>query len=554
MFNRVRRATIACFLVLCMTAGTVPWVGAAEESTPLSAAAGVHTAPRTDGHYVVWIAGQSPSDVYAANLSDRRPFPVATGPADQTLPDIDGGIAVWAASSDECPTCQRDIRGKDLATGREFDVVSTPADESLPAISGNWVVWVTTEDGVQLLQARDIHADAEPLVLASLKTEPAGRPAIDGDRVVWGEQATGQDKVARWRLLTRKIGAGDPMVIAEGNGSAGLVGYDVAGDTVVYAADGNLNAYSIVSGKTRTLASAAQFPTTDGRYVFWEDHRFFAQTEGQRVDLSGYDLSTDSAFGVSVNQGRNGSPDTKARTLTWQRGRDSEIAVYAATITDTLPSTRRPDPGATSPNWFYFSETGHYLSFGFKHFWEQSGGLPVFGFPLTEEFDELNPGLGKLLSVQYLERQRYEYHPEHAGTPYETELGLLGTEDAQQRKLLGTQAFQPLPASTNIDANCIFMPETGHRLCGGFKAYWQSHGLEFGDPGMSYRESLALFGYPISEEFTDPSTGLVTQYFERARFEYHPEKPDPYKVLLGRLGADRIAERGWEQGVFGPHP
>lgn len=545
MFNRVRRAAIAFFLVLCVTAGTVPWVGAIQTPTPLSAAAGLHTAPRTDGTYVVWIEGQSPSEIYAANLSDRRPFPVATGPADQTLPDIDGGVAVWAESSDECPTCQRDIRGKDLAAGREFDVVTTPADESLPAISGNWVVWVSTEDGAQLLQARDIHSEEEPLVLAPLQAAPAGRPTIDGDRVVWGEQTTGQDQVARWRLLTRQIGAGDPLVIAEGTGAAGLVGYDVAGDTVVYTADGNLNVYSVDTGKTRTLASAAQFPTTDGRYVFWEDHRYFSQSEGQRVDLSGYDLTTDSAFGVSLNRGRNGSPDAKAGMLTWQRGRDSEIAVYATTIADSLPSTRRPDPGTTSPDWFYFSETGHYLSFGFNHFWEQSGGLPVFGFPLTEEFDELTPGLDKPLTVQYLERQRYEYHPEHAGTPYETELGLLGTEDAQQRNLLGTQAFQPLPASTPSDANCTVIQETGHRLCGGFRAYWQSHGLEFGDPGISYRESLALFGYPISEEFTDPSTGLTVQYFERARFEYHPEKPDPYKVLLGRLGADRIAERGW---------
>ncbi|MBX6341852.1 MAG: hypothetical protein IRY97_05290, partial [Thermomicrobiaceae bacterium] len=57
-------------------------------------------------------------------------------------------------------------------------------------------------------------------------------------------------------------------------------------------------------------------------------------------------------------------------------------------------------------------------------------------------------------------------------------------------------------------------------------------------------ESLALFGYPISEEFRDPQTGLTVQYFERARFEYHPANPDPYKVLLGRLGAEALARSG----------
>jgi hypothetical protein len=28
--------------------------------------------------------------------------------------------------------------------------------------------------------------------------------------------------------------------------------------------------------------------------------------------------------------------------------------------------------------------------------------------------------------VQYFERNRFEYHPENAGTPYEIQLGLLG--------------------------------------------------------------------------------------------------------------------------------
>ncbi|MCM8748354.1 hypothetical protein NET02_04285 [Thermomicrobiaceae bacterium CFH 74404] len=46
-----------------------------------------------------------------------------------------------------------------------------------------------------------------------------------------------------------------------------------------------------------------------------------------------------------------------------------------------------------------------------------------------------------------------------------------------------TEAFRPLPAETGSDAHCTFIRETGHRLCFGFRAYWQSHGLEFGDPG-----------------------------------------------------------------------
>lgn len=92
-----------------------------------------------------------------------------------------------------------------------------------------------------------------------------------------------------------------------------------------------------------------------------------------------------------------------------------------------------------------------------------------------------------------------------------------------------------------------YFPETGHSIAGPFRQYYESHGLELGDRGMSARESLALFGYPLTEPFTEmnPDTGelLMTQYFERARMEYHPNNPNPYKVLLGRLGASSLIGR-----------
>jgi peptidoglycan/xylan/chitin deacetylase (PgdA/CDA1 family) len=83
-----------------------------------------------------------------------------------------------------------------------------------------------------------------------------------------------------------------------------------------------------------------------------------------------------------------------------------------------------PFPADTSPpsnpQQAFFPQTGHYVSNGFKAYWERNGGLPVFGYPLSEEFEE-NGSI-----VQYFERSRFEYHPEHAGTPHEVLLGLLG--------------------------------------------------------------------------------------------------------------------------------
>ncbi len=86
-----------------------------------------------------------------------------------------------------------------------------------------------------------------------------------------------------------------------------------------------------------------------------------------------------------------------------------------------------------------------------------------------------------------------------------------------------------------------YFPVTGHSLGGAFRQYYETHGLDLGDPGISDRESLALFGYPVSERFVEinPDTAelLEVQYFERARMEYHPRNRDPYRVLLGRLSA-----------------
>jgi hypothetical protein len=41
---------------------------------------------------------------------------------------------------------------------------------------------------------------------------------------------------------------------------------------------------------------------------------------------------------------------------------------------------------------------------------------------------EKNPIDGKEYKVQYFERNRFELHPEKQGTPYEVQLGLLGTQ------------------------------------------------------------------------------------------------------------------------------
>ncbi|MCA1724364.1 MAG: hypothetical protein LC748_09005, partial [Thermomicrobia bacterium] len=76
----------------------------------------------------------------------------------------------------------------------------------------------------------------------------------------------------------------------------------------------------------------------------------------------------------------------------------------------------------------YFPETNHSLAYGFRLYWEQHGGVTVFGLPISEEFAELNPTDDRRYDVQYFERAKFERHPEFAGTPNEIQLGFLGKQ------------------------------------------------------------------------------------------------------------------------------
>lgn len=89
---------------------------------------------------------------------------------------------------------------------------------------------------------------------------------------------------------------------------------------------------------------------------------------------------------------------------------------------------RALDSSSVNPDTRYFTETGHSLAYGFRAYWEQHGGVTIFGLPISEEFSEPNPADGKLYDVQYFERAKFERHPEFAGTPNEVQLALLGKQ------------------------------------------------------------------------------------------------------------------------------
>ena len=191
-----------------------------------------------------------------------------------------------------------------------------------------------------------------------------------------------------------------------------------------------------------------------------------------------------------------------------------------------------------------YTATGECIGNPFTVFWPGNGGLPVFGYPVRTLAPETNPDTGQTYLTQWFERERLELHPENAA-PYTVLLGRLGVQRLQQQGRDWT-AFPKAGPGRGAQAGCRIFASTGHSLCGAFRSYWQSRGLDLGDPGVSERESLALFGYPISEPATEVNSSgdnVLTQWFERARFEFHPNNPAPYTVLLGLLG-NEVREAG----------
>lgn len=552
MSSRFWRGGIAALLVTALMAGVLGQEPAAAEGpTRTWIAPGEQYVPRTDGEWIVWLDGRDGREysgnyeIFAARMDTGEEFVIAPGLANRDYADVNNGVAVWAERNYSGTNTRMDIVGMHLATREVFTISGLDLDETHPAIGGGHAVWIQREGSVESLMARNVETMAEPFVLAV--AEPGFRmdvPRIEGDRVIWGEASYTGGNQSNYRLLVTTIGSDEVQLINDGQ----LIGrgltddYDISGNHVVYAVNRDLRYVNLATGETRQLSMTGACPSIEGNFIFWEDfHRY---GDERIIELWGYDMSTGSLFRAPTGPGSHEYPHLGGDLIVWQATTADDRDVFAAPLANLLP-TAPVSQGNTPEGADYFVETGHTLGGVFQSFWNGSGGLPVFGFSLTEELSEWNNDTGERYTVQYLERQRFEHHPALAGTPYEVLIGRLGVESADRRGLLESEPFLPL-ASNPYGDECLFFAETGHSLCGRFLSYWQSHGLEMGDEGITFQESLALFGYPISEEFTDPETGYVSQFFERAIFEYHPEHDGTeFEVLLVRLGAQELEQRGW---------
>lgn len=191
-----------------------------------------------------------------------------------------------------------------------------------------------------------------------------------------------------------------------------------------------------------------------------------------------------------------------------------------------------------------FAETGLCIASEFQAFWQQNGGNPVFGQPISERTQRVVDGQ-QIISQQF-ERARIERNAS-IPAPYTIQLALIGADVFAQ-----TTGARMAPASQRdaIDAygqhmatrrDCAWFDTTQQYVCGEFYTHWRTHGVQLDDnKAISYAESLALFGLPISAPYqqTISGTAYTVQYFERARLEYHPANPAAYRIQAGLLGRE----------------
>lgn len=173
---------------------------------------------------------------------------------------------------------------------------------------------------------------------------------------------------------------------------------------------------------------------------------------------------------------------------------------------------------STSPA-LYFPQTRQTVAHDFLKAWYEYGGVRNLGYPISAEHMD-----GDML-VQDFERARFELlagSAESSGPQPPVELGLLGQDRAAKLGLSWPRTPDP--------GTGLYFDQTGQAVSGEFLNYWQNNGGE------------QVFGYPISPsaDMVSPVDGktYMTQWFQRARMEIHPDLPPGDRVVLATLGSE----------------
>jgi hypothetical protein len=182
-------------------------------------------------------------------------------------------------------------------------------------------------------------------------------------------------------------------------------------------------------------------------------------------------------------------------------------------------------PSHAQGNNGYFSQTGHSVTGEFLDFYSSNPEATLlYGFPITDEFID---NMGR--DVQYFQKARFEIDPT--------------AEPGKRVKItdVGSLVFEAknLTAVSDMPTNTPACARYGaYYICNAFLDFFKKHG------------GLAQFGYPISNYSIEGDRYI--QYFERARFEYHPELSSFDYVLLTDIGLLQYDKSGNDPSRLNP--
>jgi beta propeller repeat protein len=149
--------------------------------------------PRVSGDYIVfedYTLGPSHPSVFGYQISTKGPvFRIATGPNNESMPDIDGNTVVWIEST----ATGDQVLSYDLTTRATTVLTTATSHKLLPRIGGNRVVWADDRNGNLDVYSYNFTTHTEDLIVGG----PNDQMSVDisGNRVVYTDNSTGFESV-----------------------------------------------------------------------------------------------------------------------------------------------------------------------------------------------------------------------------------------------------------------------------------------------------------------------------------------------------------------------
>ena len=466
---------------------------------PVGPSAGL-TGLRLSGASLVW---QDTGGVFGVNLASGKPLPISASGGAQ--PDVTAQFVAYRQGA-------TGVSLLDLTTG---GAAAIPVGDATAAVNGvavseaGVVAWLAQDSGGSVVKTWDRStgavSEAGRIPTERAMGESLGTPRASGRRVVFPDITAAPARLSRF--IVYNLDDGSRTAINDAFGGTPIYDFRVgrlvvAQNTRIAIFDLDTNAvevFNILAPPGQKVTSIA----TDGANVVY--------STGTAV--YGYDIARKVGYTLATSRANITSVAVSGAAIIWSE--KGTLIGRLVSFPDNAP------PIVVRTDYQYFPQTGYITGYTFLRYWLGNGGAAIFGYPLTNDTVD---SASKLV-VQYFERSRFESHPENVGTGTVVQLTNVGRIVTAGRT---DASFVPQPLVPQ-GADRTYFVQTQHALQGAIKSYFERNG------------GVTVFGYPISEETIEPNPtdGLVytVQYFERARFELHPEITDsPNGIQLGQLG------------------